>query len=349
MGRRRIEIKKIIDQRARRATFGKRKSGLFKKAWEFGVLTGSKVYVVIEDERKTQYSFATNKEDLYLKYHDIDPENRVAPQDFGESAESPETLLSATGAIQMSPAQATVLGTDDYKADLITDAELVTNPKRGTAFDHFSRCYQARNWVSGIEDRSADLRFFTLSWEAEGDSTTNLSLCMLKVLPGGFKEMVSLNKPDKPDQANMTPEDAVLDHVQYLNAYSVEISIGATSVSDIIQESESIWWLSDLFEVSSRLKPFYKVNFCPDHWSSSNIQFRDQWLPDLLNCSACDGSAMWLLELAVLGNDEIIQLFPGKRIPKEEKLEYTGIFFHFYIKTRYLMLSDACLSPTRET
>ncbi|KAJ0134585.1 Uncharacterized protein HZ326_21882 [Fusarium oxysporum f. sp. albedinis] len=99
MGRRRIEIKKIIDQRARRATFGKRKSGLFKKAWEFGVLTGSKVYVVIEDERKTQYSFATNKEDLYLKYHDIDPENRVAPQDFGESAESPETLTSATGAI----------------------------------------------------------------------------------------------------------------------------------------------------------------------------------------------------------------------------------------------------------
>ncbi|KAH7208465.1 uncharacterized protein BKA55DRAFT_529671, partial [Fusarium redolens] len=61
MGRRRIEIKKIIDQRARRATFGKRKSGLFKKAWEFGVLTGSKVFVVIEDERKTQYSFTTNK------------------------------------------------------------------------------------------------------------------------------------------------------------------------------------------------------------------------------------------------------------------------------------------------
>ncbi|KAG7404345.1 hypothetical protein Forpe1208_v015842 [Fusarium oxysporum f. sp. rapae] len=139
----------------------------------------------------------------------------------------------------MSPAQATVLGTDDYKADLITDAELVTKPKRGTAFDHFSRCYQARNWVSGIEDRPADLRFFTLSWEAEGDSTTNLSLCMLKVLPGGFKEMVSLNKPDKPDQANMTPEDAVLDHVQYLNAYSVEISIGATSVSDIIQEARA--------------------------------------------------------------------------------------------------------------
>ncbi|KAG7426161.1 hypothetical protein Forpi1262_v012952 [Fusarium oxysporum f. sp. raphani] len=257
--------------------------------------------------------------------------------------------ISSTHHKQMSPAQATVLGTDDYKADLITDAELVTKPKRGTAFDHFSRCYQARNWVSGIEDRSADLRFFTLSWEAEGDSTTNLSLCMLKVLPGGFKEMVSLNKPDKPDQANMTPEDAVLDHIQYLNAYSVEISIGATSVSNIIQESESIWWLSDLFEVSSRLKPFYKVNFCPDHWSSSDIQFRDQWLPDQLNCEACDGSAMWLLELAVLGNDEIIQLFPGKRNPKEEKLEYTGIFFHFYIKTRYLMLSDACLSPTRET
>ncbi|KAK2469827.1 hypothetical protein H9L39_18642, partial [Fusarium oxysporum f. sp. albedinis] len=94
------------------ATFGKRKSGLFKKAWEFGVLTGSKVYVVIEDERKTQYSFATNKEDLYLKYHDIDPENRVAPQDFGESAESPETLTSATGAILLFTTRYPMLLTD---------------------------------------------------------------------------------------------------------------------------------------------------------------------------------------------------------------------------------------------
>ncbi|WKT53807.1 hypothetical protein QSH57_004391 [Fusarium oxysporum f. sp. vasinfectum] len=231
----------------------------------------------------------------------------------------------------MSPAQATVLSTNGYKAELATDAELVTKPKRGTAFDHLSRRYQARNWASPIDNRSADLRFFTLSLEAEGESITNWSLCMLTVLSGGYKERISHNKPDKPDQANMTPEDVVLGHAQYFNVYGVVISIGPITVSDIILESVSIWWLSDLFEVSSRLKPFYEANFCPDYWCSLNIQLRDQWLPDTLNyyqkaCEACDGSSICLLELVDLGNDGIIK---KGEFPEKGKWNILAYYFIF--------------------
>lgn len=98
MGRKRIEIKKINEPRARRATFGKRKSGLIKKAWEFGELTGSKIFLVIQDERKTKFSFTTSKEDLYLKYEDIEPENRMGPEDFALSQiTSSSKALSPTG------------------------------------------------------------------------------------------------------------------------------------------------------------------------------------------------------------------------------------------------------------
>ncbi|KAH7208464.1 glycosyl hydrolase catalytic core-domain-containing protein [Fusarium redolens] len=197
---------------------------------------------------------------------------------------------------QMSPAQATVLGTDDYKAGLIADSELVTITKRGTAFDHFSRCYQACNWVSGTEYLSTDLRFFPLLWEVSGDGTTNWALNMPKALSGSFKERISFNKPDNAGQANMTPEDAVLGHIQYLNAYSGEINIGAPSVSNIILEGEGLWWSSDFFEVYSRLNPICKVNSCPAHWYSSNVQCRYQWLSDLLDYfqkayEACGGDA----------------------------------------------------------
>lgn len=98
MGRKRIEIKKINEPRARRATFGKRKSGLIKKAWEFGELTGSKVFLIIQDERKTKFSFTTSKEDLYLKYDDIEPENRMGPEDFAlPQTTSSSRALSPTG------------------------------------------------------------------------------------------------------------------------------------------------------------------------------------------------------------------------------------------------------------
>ena len=89
MGRRRIEIKRIRDQRARRATFGKRKAGLFKKAWEFGVLTGSKVHLIIEDERRSKHSFTTDKEDMHVSYQSILPANRVGPEDFASPLHSP--------------------------------------------------------------------------------------------------------------------------------------------------------------------------------------------------------------------------------------------------------------------
>ncbi|KZW01281.1 SRF-like protein [Exidia glandulosa HHB12029] len=47
MGRRKIEIKSITNERNRSVTFLKRKNGLFKKAYELGVLCSVDVAVII--------------------------------------------------------------------------------------------------------------------------------------------------------------------------------------------------------------------------------------------------------------------------------------------------------------
>ncbi|PFH48114.1 hypothetical protein AMATHDRAFT_150563 [Amanita thiersii Skay4041] len=51
MGRRKIEIQPILHERNRAVTFLKRKNGLFKKAYELGVLCSVDVAVIIFEER----------------------------------------------------------------------------------------------------------------------------------------------------------------------------------------------------------------------------------------------------------------------------------------------------------
>ncbi|KAI0075333.1 SRF-like protein [Panus rudis PR-1116 ss-1] len=51
MGRRKIEIQPITHERNRSVTFLKRKNGLFKKAYELGVLCSVDVAVIIFEER----------------------------------------------------------------------------------------------------------------------------------------------------------------------------------------------------------------------------------------------------------------------------------------------------------
>eukprot|EP00730_Choanoeca_flexa_P010675 TRINITY_DN1988_c0_g1_i1.p1 TRINITY_DN1988_c0_g1~~TRINITY_DN1988_c0_g1_i1.p1 ORF type:complete len:501 (+),score=111.44 TRINITY_DN1988_c0_g1_i1:170-1672(+) len=57
MGRRRIEIQPIEEERARQVTLNKRKYGLFKKAYELGILCQCDVALVIYDWKGRHYMF----------------------------------------------------------------------------------------------------------------------------------------------------------------------------------------------------------------------------------------------------------------------------------------------------
>ncbi|TPR08624.1 Replication factor C subunit 4 [Aspergillus niger] len=59
MGRRKIEIKAIKDDRNRSVTFLKRKGGLFKKAHELAVLCSVDVAVIIFGHNKKLYEFSS--------------------------------------------------------------------------------------------------------------------------------------------------------------------------------------------------------------------------------------------------------------------------------------------------
>ncbi|KAL4121547.1 hypothetical protein QTP88_014040 [Uroleucon formosanum] len=69
MGRKKINISKITDERNRHVTFNKRKFGVMKKAYELSVLCDCEVAIIIFNKNNKLYQYAsTDMDQVLLKY-----------------------------------------------------------------------------------------------------------------------------------------------------------------------------------------------------------------------------------------------------------------------------------------
>lgn len=71
MGRRKIEMEYLVDDRVRKVTFCKRKGGLFKKADDLSKLCGVEVAVLIVGDNKTQNFATTDLNRIINKFQEI--------------------------------------------------------------------------------------------------------------------------------------------------------------------------------------------------------------------------------------------------------------------------------------
>ncbi|KAG0154091.1 hypothetical protein PDIDSM_1471 [Penicillium digitatum] len=92
MGRRKIEIKAIKDDRNRSVTFLKRKGGLFKKAHELAVLCSVDVAVIIFGHNKKLYEYSScDMHDALGRYQYFGPPHEhKGPEDFAGKREDDE-------------------------------------------------------------------------------------------------------------------------------------------------------------------------------------------------------------------------------------------------------------------
>ncbi|RCH99289.1 Myocyte-specific enhancer factor 2C [Rhizopus stolonifer] len=89
MGRRKIQIQPIKDDRNRQVTFLKRKQGLMKKAYELSVLCNCEVALVIipANNKIIQYS-SSDMDSLLTRYQKAgEPKEKRINEDFVESRE----------------------------------------------------------------------------------------------------------------------------------------------------------------------------------------------------------------------------------------------------------------------
>lgn len=69
MGRKKINITRINDERTRQVTFTKRKFGLMKKAYELSVLCGCEIALMIFNSNDRLFQYASSDMDkVLLKY-----------------------------------------------------------------------------------------------------------------------------------------------------------------------------------------------------------------------------------------------------------------------------------------
>ncbi|KAK9239792.1 hypothetical protein V1525DRAFT_397663 [Lipomyces kononenkoae] len=88
MGRRKILIKPLKDERNRSVTFLKRKAGLFKKAHELSVLCSVDIAVIIFGHNKKLYEFTScDTRQLIERYNYTTPHERKGPADFQKGSE----------------------------------------------------------------------------------------------------------------------------------------------------------------------------------------------------------------------------------------------------------------------
>jgi MADS-box transcription enhancer factor 2B len=72
MGRRKIKIQPIEDERNKQVTFLKRKHGLMKKAYELSVLCNCEVAVMIFSNNKLMQYSSKDMDTLLMKYTQVD-------------------------------------------------------------------------------------------------------------------------------------------------------------------------------------------------------------------------------------------------------------------------------------
>ncbi|GHJ83928.1 hypothetical protein NliqN6_0330 [Naganishia liquefaciens] len=108
MGRKKIVIKRLAEDRNRNVTFLKRKAGLMKKAWELSVLCGAEVSVIVFNSagKLFEFSSADSVEKAIDRYHAYaGPVERRKPEEFaaqqasggGDNSDEDEDLPAASG------------------------------------------------------------------------------------------------------------------------------------------------------------------------------------------------------------------------------------------------------------
>lgn len=78
MGRKKISISKINDERNRQVTFTKRKFGLMKKAYELSVLCECEIVIIIFNSNNKLFQYASsNVDSILLKYTEHNEPNET--------------------------------------------------------------------------------------------------------------------------------------------------------------------------------------------------------------------------------------------------------------------------------
>ena len=99
MGRKKIQISRITDERNRQVTFNKRKFGVMKKAYELSVLCDCEIALIIFSSSNKLYQYAsTDMDKVLLKYTEYnEPHESLTNKNIIDALNKKENKVGAPG------------------------------------------------------------------------------------------------------------------------------------------------------------------------------------------------------------------------------------------------------------
>uniref|UniRef100_A0A8C5HDE0 MADS-box domain-containing protein n=1 Tax=Gouania willdenowi TaxID=441366 RepID=A0A8C5HDE0_GOUWI len=89
MGRKKIQITRIVDERNRQVTFMKRKFGLMKKAYELSILCDCEIALIIFNGSNKLFQYAsTDMDKVLLKYTEYNEPHESSLRETKQSDKS---------------------------------------------------------------------------------------------------------------------------------------------------------------------------------------------------------------------------------------------------------------------
>ncbi|ORY29967.1 hypothetical protein BCR39DRAFT_530351 [Naematelia encephala] len=224
MGRKKIDIRPLVDERNRNVTFLKRKAGLMKKAWELSVLCAADVSILIFSSSGKPYEFSSHdldeELDRYLEYEGSIERRRgeefaamAAAGEDDDDDEDEKPMKVGPGTTSTAPTKS-LKGKESFKPRMTSRADLVRARRRTETKDKDKG--KRRREVS--EKRSFVEDTFSQSDESESESTPEPPRPIRKTSHGEVVGVSAFERPRSPARTH----SADLTHLHYaLNSHAL--------------------------------------------------------------------------------------------------------------------------------
>ncbi|KAL3233775.1 Transcription factor RLM1 [Nakaseomyces bracarensis] len=293
MGRRKIEIEPIRDDRNRLVTFIKRKQGLFKKAHELAVLCEVDIAVIILGHNKTFYEFSSVETDQLLDAYQNNDNLRhelTDPSTFGDF-ERKQTLV-----IRENETKPTGSGSDEQGEDYEGDED-INNSNEADEKEDYSNEEEESSQRYGFQSgtgSSFDPRVSKNRSQGESGirvtrSTTKRSLGEQETGSQRFKRLRTSNTDDNNRNVSARSIDDTLqgssDHVTYAGETGqVTNEPGRTLTDDFNQfrPSENIMSNSLQQQVQKQFQNLFMMNrsqrppVVPTNYQQQQLHLQEQ-------------------------------------------------------------------------
>ncbi|DAA76254.1 TPA_exp: Uncharacterized protein A8136_0926 [Trichophyton benhamiae CBS 112371] len=174
------------------------------------------------------------------------------------------------------------------------------DPQAVAAFKGTRASAWAYNWGSNSNNIGNGIDYAPMLWGQKffNDWTKSTP----SILSTGCKYVLSFNEPDIPSQANMSPQDAIQAHKQYMKPFVGKASIGSPAVSNGGGEMGLSWLGKFLDGCAGQCN----IDFLNVHWydSAQNVDAFKKHITDSINLAHKHNiDKIWLTEFRGDGDE----------------------------------------------